>query len=166
MSIMKESVFVDSNLWIYAFFPSDREQYARIMSFLKKLFREKQVVVSFQVVNEVCFHLRKSGFPEEKLLKIIKAFFRRCVVSDFSQPLLETASGLRKRHSFSYWDSLIVASATSVGCKTLYSEDMQDGRVIEAMHIKNPLKRTLTSPSSHRSAIRHNDSNKRLVASR
>lgn len=141
MSIVKEPVFVDSNIWIYAFFPSDRDQYVRIMAFLKKLFREKQVVVSFQVINEVCFYLKKNGFPEPKLKKIIAAFSKRCEVTEFSRIVLETASDLRKKHSFSYWDSLITASAISAGCTTLYSEDMQDGRIIEAMHIKNPLKR-------------------------
>jgi len=141
MSTMKDLVFVDSNIWIYAFFPSDREQYVRIMAFLKKLFREKQAVVSFQVINEVCFYLRKNGFPEQKLKKIIAAFSKRCIITDFSLSLLEAASDLRKKHSFSYWDSLITASAISAGCATLYSEDMQDSRIIDGMHIKNPLKR-------------------------
>lgn len=141
MSTMKDLVFVDSNIWIYAFFPTDRDQYVRIMAFLKKLFREKQVVVSFQVINEVCFYLRKNGFPEQKLKKIIGAFSKRCKVTDFSRTTLESASDLRKNHSFSYWDSLIVSSAHSAGCKTLYSEDMQDNRIIESMQIKNPLKK-------------------------
>jgi predicted nucleic acid-binding protein len=101
----------------------------------------KQVVVSFQVINEVCFYLKKNGFPEPKLKKVISAFSNRCKVTDFSQSILETASDLRKRHSFSDWDSLITASASSAGCTTLYSEDMQDTRIIDAMHIKNPLKR-------------------------
>lgn len=141
MPTMKDLVFVDSNIWIYAFFPSDREQYVRILAFLKKLFREKHVVVSFQVINEVCFYLRKNGFPEQKLKKIIRAFSKRCAVTEFSRPTLEAASDLRKKHSFSYWDSLIAAAAISAGCKTLYSEDMQDNRVIESTQIKNPLKR-------------------------
>jgi predicted nucleic acid-binding protein len=37
-----------------------------------------------------------------------------------------------------FYDALIVASAIEAGCDTLYSEDMQDGRTIGALTIRNP----------------------------
>jgi predicted nucleic acid-binding protein len=47
---------------------------------------------------------------------------------------------IRDKYDFSYWDSLIVASALERGCETLYSEDMQHNQVIEnKLTIKNPL---------------------------
>jgi predicted nucleic acid-binding protein len=50
------------------------------------------------------------------------------------------ASRLRTQHQFSYWDSLIVAAALEAGCSVLYSEDMQDGQVIDGrLSIRNPL---------------------------
>jgi predicted nucleic acid-binding protein len=36
---------------------------------------------------------------------------------------------------------LIVASALSAGCKTLLTEDLQHGQVIETLTISNPFKR-------------------------
>jgi len=136
---MRDYSFVDSNVWIYAFFPEDESSYKRLLAFLRKTFKEHLVVVSFQVINEVCFNLKKKGFPEEKIKKIIRSFERRRIIVDFSLDILKKASDIRKRHSFSFWDSLIVASALAAGCSVLYSEDMQDGQIIEGkLRIRNP----------------------------
>ena len=52
-----------------------------------------------------------------------------------------TANDLRSKHNFSYWDSLIVASALENACEVLYTEDLQDGHVIEGrLRIVNPFK--------------------------
>ena len=42
------------------------------------------------------------------------------------------------RHGFEIYDGLILASAHEAGCSVLYSQDMQDGQVIEGVWIVNP----------------------------
>jgi len=80
----------------------------------------------------------------EKGLDIIEEFFG----SKLAEKLvglgqgadLITASTLRLNYSFSYLDSLIVASALNNKCAILYSEDMQDGlQVHNKLKIINPL---------------------------
>jgi predicted nucleic acid-binding protein len=62
---------------------------------------------------------------------------------DFTIEILTKASYLRGRYNFSFWDSLIVGSAIKSGCKRLYSEDMQDGLIVEnELKIINPFKIT------------------------
>jgi len=47
---------------------------------------------------------------------------------------------LRQQHTFSYWDSLIVAAALDAGCDMLFSEDMQHGQTIDGrLTIISPL---------------------------
>jgi len=44
------------------------------------------------------------------------------------------------RYGFSFWDGLIVASAIGANATLLYSEDMQDGLLVEQqLRIINPL---------------------------
>ncbi len=51
------------------------------------------------------------------------------------------SSRLRSRYNFSFWDSLIVACALAGGASILYSEDMQDGLVVDGqLEILNPFK--------------------------
>ena len=67
------------------------------------------------------------------------SFYAAYVVVAIDQAVLLDASRLRKRHSFSYWDSLIVSSALAGGCKVLYSEDMQHKLVIDRrLTVLNP----------------------------
>ncbi|MCY7350108.1 MAG: hypothetical protein LH606_05515 [Cytophagaceae bacterium] len=48
---------------------------------------------------------------------------------------------IKGRYGYQFYDSLIIATALQVGCTVLYSEDMQDGQVIDLrLTILNPFK--------------------------
>ena len=54
------------------------------------------------------------------------------------------AMDIKKRYRFSYWDSLIIASALENSCSIIYSEDMQHCQVIEDnLKIINPFEISL-----------------------
>jgi len=49
---------------------------------------------------------------------------------------------MRLKYAYSYWDSLIVATAVENNCTTLYTEDMHDGQLIEnGLKIINPFEK-------------------------
>jgi predicted nucleic acid-binding protein len=131
-------VFIDSNLWLYLFVGDDEHKLKAVKNLLITCNTNNTIVISFQVLNEVAFNLKKKGFSEENIRSIISTIKDSSVIIDFSVDIILNASKLRERHTFSYWDSLIIACAAASNCKTLYSEDMQDGRVIEGLCIENP----------------------------
>lgn len=136
---MPAKVFVDSNIWLYSLIQSgNNDRHQQAVDFLIQMDRP---VINSQVIREVCSNLKKkTNIPEEQLCTLIHGFYQDCNVvhSNASQHLL--ASRLRKSFSFSYWDSLIVATALDSNCDLLYSEDMQHGQVIEGkLTILNPL---------------------------
>jgi predicted nucleic acid-binding protein len=46
---------------------------------------------------------------------------------------------IAERYQYKFYDALIVASALEARCTILYSEDMQDGHVIDGrLTIRNP----------------------------
>ena len=49
------------------------------------------------------------------------------------------ATELMELTGFSFWDSLIIASAEAAGAVVLYSEDLQDGQQVAGLIIRNPL---------------------------
>lgn len=65
-------------------------------------------------------------------LKVLRPL---CAVQSSFQ-VFSRALAIRSSSSFSWYDSIIVASALESGCDTLYSEDMQDGRQVEGLLIK------------------------------
>jgi predicted nucleic acid-binding protein len=50
------------------------------------------------------------------------------------------AIDLHRLHGFSFWDALILRSAQQAGCSVLLSEDFQDGREIDGIHVVNPFR--------------------------
>jgi len=69
----------------------------------------------------------------------IKTMLWHCDVFCLNLETLVAAFDLRERYRFSWWDSLIVASALETECEQLYTEDMQHGQVIEnRLHVINP----------------------------
>nr|WP_201280462.1 hypothetical protein [Hassalia byssoidea] len=74
---------------------------------------------------------RKAAFTEKQIGQVIQSFCNRVMVVEVNRDILMSASSLRTRYGFSFWDNLIVKSALSVNANILYSEDMQDNLVIE-----------------------------------
>lgn len=134
------SCFIDTNIWLYAFTVGhDPEKTVRAKALVEA---QSAVFVSTQVINEACVNLiKKANFSEQQIQQLIESFYAKYAVVEFDKPLLLKASTLRRQHTLSFWDSLIVASALSSNATVLYSEDMQDGLVIESrLRIVNPFK--------------------------
>ena len=132
-------LFIDTNVWLYAFISGQDTRKSHIANELLQRAPES-FVVSTQVVNEVCVNmLRKANADEGVIRRLLFSFYRHYDVVHLDEPTLLLASELRQRHSFSYWDSLIVAAALRSGAGLLYSEDMQHQLVVDdALTIINP----------------------------
>ena len=51
----------------------------------------------------------------------------------------EAALRIRQKYGFEIYDALVAASALEADCATLYSEDLQDGQIIDhQLTIRNP----------------------------
>lgn len=63
------------------------------------------------------------------------------MISNRNVYLREVRLSLAERYGFHFCDALVVASALAAGCETLYTEDLQDGQVIDdRLTIRNPFK--------------------------
>ena len=136
----KKICLLDSNIWLYAFMEGQDAKKSKTARLVIQN-QEISIALSTQIINEVCVNLvRKAHFPEEKIQKLIESFHSKYFVVGMDKEILISASKIRSQHSFSYWDSLVFASALFVGAEILYSEDMQDGFIIEGTKIVNPFR--------------------------
>jgi predicted nucleic acid-binding protein len=131
---MNVSAFFDTNVLIYAFHEKDpRNQISR------KLLGEGGIT-GVQVLNEfVAVARRKLGFSWEEVWESLAAI--RVLCPSVVPLTLETHDrALRIAHRYAYhvYDALVIAAALEAGSSTIYTEDMQDGQVIEALTIRNP----------------------------
>lgn len=133
-----ERVFVDTNVWLYAFVDVDPVKSAQA----KRILQQEAICISVQIVNEVCANLiRKANYKESDVRALIESFYAKYLVAPLDQRLLIQASQLRERYSLSFWDSTIVAAAIQSQARVLYSEDLQDGLLVDGvLQIANPFR--------------------------
>lgn len=134
-----DSCFIDSNVWIYALTihndPVKTQQANHLIG------TQTSIMVSTQVINEVCVNLlKKAAFTEAEIRDIADDFFVQCNVVEVGRDIIRHASVLREQHRLSFWDGLIVASALTTDATILYSEDMHDGLKIAGITITNPFR--------------------------
>lgn len=138
-----DSCFIDSNIWLYRFIIDDRfGQAIAKQQIATRITNERNIVISTQVVNEICSNLiRKAGLKNPEIASLIQELAEGCEIVPVSLETLQCAVRLRESYSFSFWDSLIVASALLANAKILFSGDMQDGlEVNNRLQIVNPFK--------------------------
>lgn len=131
---MSDRLFLDTNIIVYAF--SDDGPRREIAQALLAAGGQ----VSVQVLNEfVAVSRRKLGRSWSEITEALDVLDALLQPARSLTPALHRAAiDLAQSHGFSIYDSLIVAAATEAGCSLLLSEDLQDGRTIGALTIRNP----------------------------
>ncbi len=132
---MRDRVFIDSNIFLYAFSTKDISKQKIAAKIVLK-----SACISTQVINEVSSNLiKKFKMDNDDIQAFVVDSYKRYVVNTFSKNVFLGGALLRDKYHLSYYDSLIVASALDAGCGVLYSEDMQHGQIIdEELVIVNP----------------------------
>ena len=127
--------FLDTNILLYAALqPDPRSETARGLL-------ARGGLVSVQVLNEfTAVARRKLRRPWPEVMQALAAIRTLCPAP---RPLTvathEAAIGLAERLGYTIDNALILASALEAGCDTLFSEDLQDGQVVEGQQtIRNP----------------------------
>ncbi len=128
--------FVDTNVLLYLL--SDESA---------KADRAEEVVaaggtISVQVLNEfAAVALRKLRMNDAEVREALEPICAICTIVPLTFNIHQHGLALAERYRFSFYDALIAAAALEAGCTTLYSEDMQDGQLIEgALAVHNPFR--------------------------
>jgi predicted nucleic acid-binding protein len=136
---MKDNVFVDTNIWVYAHIDTDRKKHTFARNLLNKKLQEKFVIISTQILSEFYSAMTKNKISHDEVSKNILEIVQNVYVTPIKLADIEHALAVKEKYGYSWWDSLLLASSLEEDCEILYSEDMQDGQVIEGvLTIRNP----------------------------
>ena len=107
----------------------------------EKLF-EAGGTISVQVLNEITnVARRKMGMPWTETRALLSTIRGLLPVQPLTIETHETGLALAERYGLSIYDAMIAASALHADCDTLWSEDMQDGIVLDGrLRIVNPFR--------------------------
>ena len=127
--------FVDANVLVYAHDASASTKKAVAERLLAHIWEAGTGCLSVQVLQE--FFVTVTGKVAEPLsveeaADRIREFGMWYVFAPGSDDVLRAIT-LHKQARLSFWDAMVVHAATELGCDVLWSEDLNDGQVIQGV---------------------------------
>ncbi|HXV59984.1 MAG TPA: PIN domain-containing protein [Vicinamibacteria bacterium] len=133
--------FVDTNVLLYSASTAREEKTKKEIAVA--LLEGDDLALSVQVLQEFYVQAtrsRKSGrLSHDEASSLVEAF-ARFRVQETTLALVRASLDARERFGISYWDAAIVEAARSLGCKTVLSEDLNDGQDYDGVRVENPFR--------------------------
>ncbi|MBK9338130.1 MAG: PIN domain-containing protein [Lewinellaceae bacterium] len=133
---MSDKIFFDTNVLVYCYTETEPAKKATSVN----LAQSPNAWVSTQVLQELANTLRKKfGKNWDEIAATAEEVCQNFEVFSNEPDTLYNAFRIAAKYGYSLYDSLILSSSLSIGCSIVYSEDMQNGQVIEGkLKIVNP----------------------------
>jgi len=140
MNDNRELFFIDTNILVYAHDLSAGEKHDRARELIQTLWDTGIGCLSIQVLQEFFVTVtRKVARPikSENAARVIKDL----ATWNLHQPNANDVLGaieLQGHHQVSFWDAMILWSASQMGCSKLYSEDLNSAQIYMGVLVVNP----------------------------
>jgi len=133
--------FFDTNVLVYMFDEVNHRKRDIAQNLVWEALENRSARISFQVVQESLNVLtRQASSPANSMTA--SGFLDRVLIPLWvvmpSPSIYARTLELQALYQYSFYDSLLIASALDSGASRLLSEDMQDGQRIEGLTITNP----------------------------
>jgi predicted nucleic acid-binding protein len=135
---MHDRVFLDTNIIVYLY--SVDEDDKRDISY--KFVNGADCITSIQALNEASnVWYRKHNLDKTEIAKYLDEIESVCdEIMLVRRKTINLAMDIKDRYRYSFYDCLILASATEANCTHILTEDMQDGQIIDGLEIVNIFK--------------------------
>lgn len=137
---MNAEVFLDTNILVYAAVGTGKEERKRRRAL--ELIQSENFGTSAQVLQEFYVTVvKKAARPLSALVasEWIEQWAEfPCQAVD--RQLVQVAIEMSQRYAVSYWDAAILAAASALGARTVYSEDLSDGQMYGRVRVVNPFR--------------------------
>ncbi|HVT03584.1 MAG TPA: PIN domain-containing protein [Thermoanaerobaculia bacterium] len=140
---MTATVFVDTNVLVYARDSSEPDKQKQASVWMTDLWRTRRGRISQQVLQEyyvtVTRKLRPGLLPKAAREDVRALFAWNPVPTDVA--LLDRAWFIEDAYRLSFWDAMIVAAARIARAGILLTEDLQEGADLDGVMVVNPFRR-------------------------
>ncbi len=130
-------VALDSNILIYAELEPDSQKGMRAADLVLRAAADG--VIPVQVLGEYLRFIQRR-VPEafEDAIRQASIYQAAFLTPPTTNVIIDKACELAHGHRMQLWDCVVCAASAHAGAKVLLTEDMQDGRIIEGLHLLNP----------------------------
>ena len=136
-------VFFDTNILVYFVDERDPKKQIIAKNLIASAVQNQNGMLSTQSLQEFYSVITsKLKCPKNKAKELVRMFSELFPVQKISVPLILNAVDISIKNDLSFWDSLILSTANDTGCIIVYSEDMNNGQIIDGTKILNPFTQT------------------------
>jgi predicted nucleic acid-binding protein len=137
--------FLDTNVFVYCFDQRAPEKKRVATGIVRYALESGEGIISTQVVQEFL------NVATQKLETPFRARDAKDYLAQVLAPLCQVfptieiynqAISVSELYELSFYDSLIVCGALRARCKTLLTEDLQDGQEFDGLKVLNPFRHT------------------------
>ena len=132
--------FIDTNVFVYAADSKNPVKRAIARDVISRAVVVDGGRITVQVLNEFSsVAYRKLGLTVAEIKNYLE-MFRALPVLPVAAGITEKGLDIMERYGLHFYDSLLVASASEIGCDEFISEDLNDGQIYCGMRAVNPFK--------------------------
>jgi len=138
---MRDKYFLDTNIIIYSFDHQDEGKREISRALIADGLEKRNTSISYQVVQEF-INVSTRKFEKQLTKEDCRMFIEQVLHPIWhvypSKELIFSALNISEKWKYSFYDSLIIASAIEASSTVLYTEDLQHGQQIDNVKIVNP----------------------------
>lgn len=139
MSYTNEEMFsLDTNILIYALDKEAKMRHQKALNIIQKAL-SLNCVLTLQSLSEFYYACTRKGLmPMGDALAQVKDWQTLFPIAIAKPYTLTRAILSQERYQLGFWDAMLLETARGAGASILFSEDFQDGQMIDGMQILNP----------------------------
>jgi predicted nucleic acid-binding protein len=134
--------FCDTNILVYAYDTSAGGKRDRAKQLLERLWDSENGAVSIQILQELFVSLTR------KVVRPLSRNDARTIVADMAtwQVVIPTVDDVlaaidgTARWKISFWDAMVLVTASRADATVLWSEDLSDGQTYDGVVARNPFR--------------------------
>lgn len=133
--------FVDSNVLIYAHDLDAGDKHELAQALIHDLWESGRGGLSIQVLQEFFVTVTRhipNPLDSDEAVEAVEDFAQWTVHAPTPADVLD-AIAIHRRFDISFWDAMIINSASKLGCRIVYSADLNAGQLYGSVRVVNPL---------------------------
>ena len=132
--------FVDTNVVVYMYDDREPIKQERARALVRDLSSTGKAAVSIQVLQEFYMTVTRRLVPPLSPDAAFRALTSMAAFRTHSPAVSDVTAAvdLSITRRISFWDAMLVRSASQLECKVLWTEDLSSGQTIAGVEIRNP----------------------------
>jgi predicted nucleic acid-binding protein len=136
----EREMFLDTNILVYAYDNSAGHKHTVAAQLVSGCWKNGNGCLSIQILQEFFVTVtQKIAYPLEHNTArqlVADLAYWRCHTPEAGDLL--QAIDFQQKYQLSFWDAMVLQSATQLGCTQLISEDLSHGQIYGAVQVINP----------------------------